>query len=239
MPFAAKEFKLNASRFARALISRWAYAAKDYAVTGFRSTLSTTAGGARLVQTDMVRDFQSALAHTRSALAHLLWLFAPEQLVPALTVARRIIFVSVGVVFVAFTTGYYPSLLLFWGSWYEDHKWIPQPEPGRTIVLMVYFSLGAIYLYILRYRERIVYGCLEVAAAILTFYFTVAAKYPIDTKLESKDYVLAYLQIAAGMYIFVRGLDNIGQGLPPESWMHKLWDKVLNREAAAPIGNDK
>jgi hypothetical protein len=113
--------------------------------------------------------------------------------------------------------------LLFWGGVYEEHKWIPLPEPHRTIFVVAMFCLAAFWLYVLRCQERVMYGCIEIVAAVLTFYFTVANKFPVETGLDSKEYVTACIQIAAGLYVIVRGLDNIGNGLTPGSRMHRLW----------------
>lgn len=125
-------------------------------------------------------------------------------------------FVAVGLLF-------YSGPMLFWGSVYDEHKWIPFPEPQRTIFVVVNFCIGGFWLYVLRCQDRVIYGCIEIVAAVLTFYFTVVNKFPVETKLDSKEAVTACIQIAAGLYIFVRGLDNIGNGLTPGSRMHALW----------------
>jgi hypothetical protein len=126
------------------------------------------------------------------------------------------LFVATGLLLYA-----WPALI--YGSVYDEHRWFLLPEPDRTIFVVISFCIGGFWLYVLRCRDRVVYGCIEIVAAVLTFYFTVVNRFPVETKLDSKEAVTACIQIAAGLYILVRGLDNIGNGLVPGSRMHRLW----------------
>ena len=196
----ARLFRLASGEAARNIVSAWS-----------------------AVRADTMRDWRQTQTYLRSAQSLVIWLLAPEQLVPALKIARRTIWVLASMFFVAAGLIIYAGPMLFWGSVYEEHKWNPIPEPHRTIFVVAMFSLGGFWLYVLRCQERVLYGCIEIAAAVLTFYFTVVNRFPVETRLELREFTTACIQIAAGLYIFVRGLDNIGSGLKPGSRMHKLW----------------
>lgn len=181
---------------------------------------------------DTVRDMHSAKLHLRSWKASILWCLSPPQLSVAFATLKRVTLIAGGVVYICFILGFPGWTLLFHGAWYEEHRFIPQPEPGRTIWLSIFFSIGAIWLYILRCRERLAYGCLEILIAMLTFYFTVIEPRTVgEAALDRRDIIITTLQIAAGLYIFVRGLDNIGQSLPLGSAAQAQWQKFFSRKS--------
>ncbi|MDQ0135732.1 hypothetical protein J2T08_003653 [Neorhizobium galegae] len=64
-------------------------------------------------------------------------------------------------------------------------------------------------LFLWRERLKLSYGILEIVIGILTSYHLFAT-----SKLHEGDISdIAYLQLAAGLYIMVRGFDNVGKGL--------------------------
>lgn len=205
--------------------------AGERALRAFRSALSEASNLLLSVRTDMVRDIHSAGSQIRSARALLFWCFAPEQLRLAITFIGRIVRALIMTAVLAFILGWPFLPLLYRAKWYEEHQWISVPEPFRTLYLAVVFSIAALWLYRLRWRERVLYGCIEIIAAIATFSFTVVERYPTDAPLSRERYILDGLQIAAALYIFVRGLDNIGQSLTPNSRLYRFWwDLILQRE---------
>ena len=131
-----------------------------------------------------MRDWRRARTYMRSAQSLVIWLLAPEQLVPALKIVWRTIKVLAFMFFVAMGLLIYSWPMLIWGSFYEEHRWNPIPEPHRTIFVVGSFCLGGLWLYVLRCQERVLYGCIEIVAAVLTFYFTVVNKFPVETRLE-------------------------------------------------------
>jgi hypothetical protein len=82
-----------------------------------------------------------------------------------------------------------------------------------------YFSVAAVFvgliLYRLRGRYPLVYGLTEVAVAILAIFVSIGTDtpYPLNK----------IVGILGGIYIFVRGMDNIDRGLP-NSW-RDWWDR--------------
>jgi hypothetical protein len=92
------------------------------------------------------------------------------------------------------------------------------------------------FFYALRIRRRLAYGLLEVLAAVLVIYFVF---FPIENSylmIAEADIspIERLLSMSAGMlagvYILVRGLDNIDQDLPA-GWRF-VWDRVFRGKAA-------
>jgi hypothetical protein len=73
---------------------------------------------------------------------------------------------------------------------------------GATSVLMFYGWL----LYKIRESERIIYALLELAAAAVTAYAS------LDS-LRSWREVTSWVPIAGAVYLVVRGMDNLSQGI--------------------------
>jgi hypothetical protein len=92
------------------------------------------------------------------------------------------------------------------------------------IAAVLFTIIVGLLLYALRSWQPFYYGVLEVIAALFTVYFSVApAKQSAGTVCNA--HVLwglgcdfqSSLGILAGIYIFVRGMDNIGRQLP--NWL--------------------
>ena len=89
------------------------------------------------------------------------------------------------------------------------------------VVYIILTLLIAVFFYWLRCRHRFGFGCVEivVAVVVITFTFVPQTDYLL---LNGPSSILAHLLseaagLSAGVYIFVRGMDNIAQDLPV-SW---------------------
>jgi len=94
---------------------------------------------------------------------------------------------------------------------------------------------AAVALYELRRSFRLLYGLIEIVAAVALIYLTFKgasslANLQLQRAPTERDYEMAFsnvLQIAAAMYVFVRGLDNTSAGLRPGSRARMWWDRVF------------
>jgi hypothetical protein len=197
--------------------------AKEALIANIKNAIEDTKTFGRTEWTKFKRSSRRGRRRKLLLLEFIHWLTNPAQIGIAAHKAGAVTSGLLRAAFILAGTLFYAWPLLFWGTWYEEHKWIVIPEPHRTIFLIFYFSLGGFWLYVLRCRARVIYGFVEVIAAVATFYFTVVDRFPQQNAQSTKDFSLAWIQIAAGLYIFVRGLDNIGQGLAPGSWVHGIW----------------
>lgn len=128
--------------------------------------------------------------------------------------------------------------------------------PGLSIAVMTYsyaltvsLLFAGVALYALRRSFRLLYGAVEIAIAIVVIYISFKASALIIDSLgaqvvirvfgneqsvrlppTSQEYERAFssiLQVAAALYILVRGLDNISAGLPTGSRAQVLWDRIF------------
>lgn len=109
-------------------------------------------------------------------------------------------------------------LLIFSSPAFADYIPAPQPISNQT---GVEWTLSTIMIGFILYRIRCAfpfyYGLLEIIAAICTMFFSIApAIRPINYCVSGapKCETQSYLIILGGIYIFVRGMDNMGQHLP-------------------------
>ena len=94
--------------------------------------------------------------------------------------------------------------------------------------LLLLVIVGVIF-YWLRSRHRFYYGIVEVVAAMLVTFLTFYPQtnyllingptFPGSMRRETAGFF-------AGVYIFVRGMDNIAQALP--SGLQPLWDRFFS-----------
>lgn len=217
----------------RRTVNRWLNAAKDAVVLDAKKAIDDAKEFGRTERRKFKRSLRRGRRRRLMLWEFVRWLTDPAQFGAGarkagtvMSALWRAAFVMVGILLYAWP-------LLFWGAWYEEHRWVQIPEPHRTIFLIFYFSIGGFWLYVLRCRARVTYGFIEIMAAVATFYFTVVDRFPQETAQSTKIFSLAWIQIAAGLYIFVRDLDNIGQGLAPGSWAHGIWwNLVLSQKRA-------
>ncbi len=127
------------------------------------------------------------------------------------------------------TAAYY--IYNYWRSSIEYLVWFLTPEPASFGKYTIHFIAGGIaggfLLYWLRSTSRIYYGILEVAFGVSGIAFSA-------TTMTASTYQTSVLQIAAGTYIIVRGLDNIRIGLDAAP-AHPLW-VVWYNVAKLPFG---
>jgi hypothetical protein len=102
----------------------------------------------------------------------------------------------------------------YWGVPSEVSYWLGMAAVLFTIIV-------GLLLYALRSWQPFYYGMLEVIAALFTVYFSVApAKQPAATVCNGRvlwglgcDFQSSLI-LLAGIYIFMRGMDNMGRRLP-------------------------
>jgi hypothetical protein len=91
--------------------------------------------------------------------------------------------------------------------------------------------IGAIFFYWLRCVQPLVYGLIEIAIACIVICIIF---YPPDIYIvieEPSAYGQVFRRaagIVAGIYIFVRGMDNIERGLPLR-WQ-SIWHNIFHRK---------
>jgi hypothetical protein len=111
-------------------------------------------------------------------------------------------------------------------------SWQPGPwHPYDDIAVVIAAVLVSGFFYWLRGSEPFVYGCFEivVGVAVLSFVFVPpshALLITAPTAVES--YLARTVGLMAGIYIIVRGLDNMDRDLPP-SW-RPLWDRLFPKK---------
>lgn len=102
-------------------------------------------------------------------------------------------------------------------------------ENGFTYIMLIVLAISSGFIfYSFRRRRRRVYGFIEVAAGAATFVFAFVEMVEISTSANNLRDNLQFstiLKLAGGMYIIVRGLDNIGEGHPPNQ--KKRWDNLF------------
>jgi hypothetical protein len=98
-----------------------------------------------------------------------------------------------------------------WAAYWGTPPEVPDAVPWTLLAIV-----GAFGLYALRCWRPIIYGLVEIIAAVFIIYFSIApATQSATTVCNGKAlwgvgcYFQSFLIILAGIYIFVRGLDNI------------------------------
>jgi hypothetical protein len=91
------------------------------------------------------------------------------------------------------------------------YLWSPKSGNSMTVALTVVLTLGiGIALFFFRLRRRALYGLTEVVVGVVVSVYRVTSA-PVSSSLTSPDLYLVVL--TAGIYLIVRGLDNLHQGL--------------------------
>jgi hypothetical protein len=115
----------------------------------------------------------------------------------------------------------------------------PEVPSWRGIVGTICAIVVGLLLYALRCHKRLYYGMLEVISESFRIYFNIAPASQSGSTVCNGTVLWGlgcsfqrWLIILAGIYIFVRGMDNIGQGLP--SWVphsiRRSWHRVFPPE---------
>jgi hypothetical protein len=85
-----------------------------------------------------------------------------------------------------------------------------------AIVVTILFGIG---FYIVRCRWQLAYGAIEILAALVIIFVTFypQTNYLLLEESSWESWLLRKgVGALAGMYVMVRGLDNIEKGLPPQ-----------------------
>jgi hypothetical protein len=122
-----------------------------------------------------------------------------------MTIFRVIFVVSLGFTILHGLSS--PAGAAYWGT----PPVVPDALPWTLLAIV-----GAFGLYALRCWRPIIYGLVEIITAVFIIYFSIApAKQSAMTVCNGKAlwglgcYFQSFLIILAGIYIFVRGLDNM------------------------------
>jgi hypothetical protein len=98
-------------------------------------------------------------------------------------------------------------------------------------VLILLILLLAFGLYLIRYFFRFAYGIVEIFIGLLSIFGAMARAPQI---VDDSTTTLLLVQIAAGIYIIVRGIDNVSQREPfigAGNAFRDLWRSMHNRSA--------
>jgi hypothetical protein len=110
------------------------------------------------------------------------------------------------------------AALMVIGTWIAD----------RNIAFFVW-SLAALPLatlfYSVRRKNRAIYGLVEMVAAVALLYFLFLHFGP--SELTPELITGRTVAIMAVVYVMVRALDNIGEGLLPGSSLEKRWTRLF------------
>lgn len=83
--------------------------------------------------------------------------------------------------------------------------------------------------YSVRRANRIVYGLIELGAAVAALFFLMARMDPAE--LTAETITARGVAILAIVYVMVRALDNIGEGIQPGSGLEGYWSRVFPKGA--------
>ena len=97
-------------------------------------------------------------------------------------------------------------------------------------------ALSGLFFYRLRGRHPFRYGCIEIVVGLIVLFFTFVplthnAAFVPQTLFEWS--LTKLLGVTAGIYIIVRGLDNMDGDLPP-SWRSR-WDYFFAERKARSV----
>ena len=107
-----------------------------------------------------------------------------------------------------------------------------QPDAGAYSIPLIAIAVAlSVGLYRLRGIQPFWYGCIEIGVGLVVLIFTFVPTthylaFDGQTFLELGAAKL--IGVMAGIYIIVRGLDNVDRGLPPR-WRHH-WDRAFPKQ---------
>jgi hypothetical protein len=82
-------------------------------------------------------------------------------------------------------------------------------------------------LFVMRELERALYGAFELAfgVMVISLTFVIDAR-PSTGSLWSRDALLTFSQVGGCVYLIVRGMDNLNQGLKRYPKMYRRWQWI-------------
>jgi hypothetical protein len=127
-------------------------------------------------------------------------------------------------------------LLLVFGVWIV--QFAPRSTAAALFALCLWvaaFVCMGLFMYMMRQEERLLYGCIEIGfsiGALVAAVINAARVVATDTWEEwfpGQNLFVAIFIIAAAIYILVRGLDNVGEGLKRYPRAHRSWMDLFPR----------
>jgi len=110
----------------------------------------------------------------------------------------------------------------------EKHLfWLETPTLLNLFEIIGALAFG-VFLYLLRCRKQLWYGVIELvfSVIVLTITFIPQADLLAAKSALLGDYLLKGIGTATGLYILVRGMDNVRNGLPKPARVE--WDRVFS-----------
>jgi hypothetical protein len=112
---------------------------------------------------------------------------------------------------------------------------------GAVWVLLASWTLGlisfGIFLYMMRREARLVYGLIEAMAGVGAIVAAIVNSIrllimtPEETLFHGQNRFVVVFLLAAATYVLVRGLDNIGEGLPEGSRIQGWWNSIFPKKS--------
>jgi hypothetical protein len=99
---------------------------------------------------------------------------------------------------------------------------------NRKLVFLSSAIYIALYLYIVRLKWRFVYGFIEIMFGVYVIYNAFEPTHQSASFNENVDITknpLLFIQVAAAIYILIRGFDNAFQGLRKD-WQEKIESRI-------------
>ena len=96
------------------------------------------------------------------------------------------------------------------------------------VMFTMFWVVVAMVFYRIRCASRLLYGAVEIVAGIVTIVLGEFPPYAVltsDTTWTMGSRAAHMLTLMAGVYLVVRGLDNIGQDLP--DWLRPAWRRIF------------
>ena len=123
--------------------------------------------------------------------------------------------------------GIIAALLAFAGF---NLEWIGRNFGENTLIILI---LGACYiLYLIRHFFRLAYGTVEILIGLIAIFGAMGKARQLGDDQSARTLLL--VQLAAGMYIIIRGFDNFAQSAPFSGGFvafRESWDLIRARWA--------
>jgi hypothetical protein len=152
-------------------------------------------------------------SHTSEEQKILLLNTRPKRLIHACTSRAASLAALIAIIFIGVTTTWFIGAFTIWSMYY----WWGIP-----------YAIGLAFgLYVLRSKQRFIYGSIEVIVGIAAISTTIFGQSPSPG-------LALLVAVSSGIYIIVRGLDNIDNGLSnPEqklpAWLYPVIERNWRR----------
>jgi hypothetical protein len=135
--------------------------------------------------------------------------------------------------------GAYVALGTFWVGKYALQSLSQRPLWQGAVGVAVFGTAA----FLVRLKRRSLYGTLEVVFGIMvgTTTYTRSFQHGVaDLKADWTSTNLALGVLTAGVYLVVRGLDNVHQGVekdPKDPWAVAIWERLKRRYRREPVSD--